>query len=64
MEQYNDWELWVSDEETISGEEEVDADQGTDPTFFKLDLNPEEGRPGGKFVQVHVSCSTLRPYWG
>jgi hypothetical protein len=52
MEKYSDWELWVSDDETTTGEKEVDADQDTDPTFFKLELSPEEGRPGGELIPV------------
>jgi hypothetical protein len=37
MEQYSDWELWVGEDDS-------------EPIYFRLDLSPEEGRPGGKLI--------------
>lgn len=52
MEQNDDWELWVSEDESTEGKQE-DGDQSTDPTFFNLELDSEDGRPGGKHARVH-----------
>jgi hypothetical protein len=46
MEQYSDWELWVGEDEPAVGEELDDSE----PIYFRLDLSPEEGRPGGKLI--------------
>jgi hypothetical protein len=68
MDQYNDWELWVSEDESTIGEEQDDADQDNDPTLFKLELGPEDGRPGGGFLRLcylplglctYISCIGL-----
>lgn len=56
MEPYDDSELWVSEDE----DEEEHELEDNDPIFFHLEMNLEEGRPGGKFASSFSMSILLR----
>jgi hypothetical protein len=46
MDTLDDSELWISEEEMGDGEEEEDAANSADPTFFQLEME-RQGQSGG-----------------